>query len=515
MNISEKIDYYKNNNRQLRTKEHVMKLSYSQCAGRVIVITLFAFIIPMKAHNQPTLLENVPNLFPEHDLSEQALNHSRSILRNPTIIQEPGDVTFTKKKEWTLIIYMAADNDLANFARKNLMQLAALGSNDRVNIVVQLDTTIQRKKKVTLRYFVEENKLTITNYNDPASQQMDSGSPHTLIDCCRWAIENFPAEHYMLDLWNHGIGIIDIERRRSINPSELFTFNPHTCMVELDRTIPFLDFLLSSDQQEHRGVCFDDSTGNFLTNQDLSFALKTITHDFLDGNKLGVVSFDACLMAMLEVANVLQPYTNYMVASQEVELGTGYDYKKIIAPFSKYSLSEKEFAQHMVDAYGKTYARITNDFTQSAVELENLALLEANVSVVASLLITCLKEQKNDSVKKAIRTSRHKLLCTHFDEPSYIDLDHLYSNFLSNLSHFDLHDPERTKVITQMLREEIKQGRQLIKNTVVANEVGKNLRKAGGISIYFPERRIHRSYRKTNFAQTNMWAQLLGYYILT
>lgn len=168
----------------------------------------------------------------ELELTSQILNHSNQVLRNPTIIQEPGNITFKEPKDWTIIIYMAADNDLANFARKNLMQLATIGSNDRVNILVQLDTTIQRQKKVTLRYFIEENKLTITNYNDPASQQMDSGSPHTLIDCCRWAMENFPAKNYMLDLWNHGIGIIDIERRRMLNPSELFTFNPQNCMVE-------------------------------------------------------------------------------------------------------------------------------------------------------------------------------------------------------------------------------------------------------------------------------------------
>lgn len=449
------------------------------------------------------------------DLETVILNNSQMVLRNPTITQEPGDITFTQPKEWTVIIYMAADNDLANFARKNLMQLASLGSNDRVNILVQLDTTIQRKKKVTLRYYVEHNKLTITNYNDPSSQQMDSGSPHTLIDCCRWAMENFPAKNYMIDLWNHGIGIIDIERRRMLNSSELFTFNPQNCMVELDRTIPFLDFAVQTEQEPERGICFDDTTGNFLTNQDLTLALKTITEDFLDGQKINVVTFDACLMAMLEIGNVLQPYVDYMVASQEVELGTGYDYSRVIAPLTQKKLSPKEFAKHVVSAYHETYSRITHDYTQSAIELKDLALLEANVSTVASLIITCLKEQRDESVKKSLRTSRHKLLCTHFDEPSYIDLHHLYCNLISNLNHFELTSPEREKTLKKMLQDELERGKELIDTLVIANEVGKNLRKAHGISIYFPERRIHNSYRKTTFAQTNMWAQLLGYYILS
>lgn len=66
-----------------------------------------------------------------------------------------------------------------------------------------------------------------------------------------------------------------------------------------------------------------------------------------------------------------------------------------------------------------------------------------------------------------------------------------------------------------MLIKELESGKALIDSMVVANKAGKNLRKAHGISIYFPERRIHNSYRKTAFAQTNMWAQLLGYYILS
>src|SRR5882724_6909888 len=43
------------------------------------------------------------------------------------------------KKPWTIIIYMAADNDLRNFATRNIKQMASIGSNDQINIVVHLD----------------------------------------------------------------------------------------------------------------------------------------------------------------------------------------------------------------------------------------------------------------------------------------------------------------------------------------------------------------------------------------
>ena len=39
-----------------------------------------------------------------------------------------------------------------------------------------------------------------------------------------------------------------------------------------------------------------------------------------------IIGFDTCLMATLETAAALSPYGRYMVASEEIEPGTGWDY---------------------------------------------------------------------------------------------------------------------------------------------------------------------------------------------
>ena len=44
-------------------------------------------------------------------------------------------------------------------------------------------------------------------------------------------------------------------------------------------------------------------------------------------NKFELIGFDACLMGSIEVANVLRPFADYMVASEETEPGYGWDYK--------------------------------------------------------------------------------------------------------------------------------------------------------------------------------------------
>src|SRR5438874_1339978 len=151
------------------------------------------------------------------------------------------------KKQCTFMPFMAADNNLSGFAARNLRQMSETGSSDSFNIVAQLDIRITGNKKITRRYYIEKNQILHVNANDPHSQQMDSGDPKTLVSFCKWAIEHYPADNYVLILWNHGTGILDPVKGRLFNPAELFVFNPSNNKLELDRTIGFLDFVNSAN----------------------------------------------------------------------------------------------------------------------------------------------------------------------------------------------------------------------------------------------------------------------------
>lgn len=417
-----------------------------------------------------------------------------------------------KQKKVTFMTLMAADNDLAHFSRKNLTQQSNIGSNEHINIITQLDTRTAGNEKITKRYYIEKNKLVVMNNNDPLSQHMDSGDPETLISFCTWGIENFPADYYVLVLWNHGTGIIDLGKPRAINPSELFNFNPMNNLIELDRSIPFLEYM---NAQDERGVCFDDTTGHYLTNQKLEYALNTICTKALKGKKFGIIAFDACLMAMIEVANIVKNYAEIMVASQEVELGTGYAYDNMLNPFLTTAPDAPTLAKHMVVAYGQTYNKITNDYTQSAVTLARMDPLENNINALATTLLECLKKQRGTSVRDSIKASRHKLLCTHFDEPSYIDYHHFCINLYNNLERFQFIDEQAGNALRQMLKKQLVDTMALTNAAVLENIVGKNLTQAKGLSIYFPERRLHNSYKYTNFAKQNQWATFLAAYLLS
>lgn len=417
------------------------------------------------------------------------------------------------KKPWTIIVYIAADNDLRGFAARNLKQMSAIGSNNHCNIVAHLDIRMNGNKKATRRYFIQRDTIMWMNADDPHTQQMDSGDSNTLISCCQWAIQNYPAENYMLVFWNHGTGIIDPATGRIINSVDLFTFNNATHKLDLDRSIGFLDFITILERQQ-RGICWDDSTGHYLTNQKLEEALSYVSKNYLNGGKFSIIAFDACLMSMLEIANIVKPYASVMVSSQEVELSTGWNYSMALSQFLNYAPNKYDLARNIVKAYGQAYENVTDDYTQSALNLETISSLESKISALARLLMECLKKQSNNSVKNAIYASSNKLLCTHFDEPSYIDLHHFLTNLLANLKLFTFNNPSEGQTLINAVRTTTMESLALLQHHVIAYACGKNVKSARGISIYFPDRRIHPSYRKTNFAASNEWAAFLTQYLL-
>lgn len=419
------------------------------------------------------------------------------------------------KKPATVVNFIAADNDLHYFAWKNIKQMEMVGSNENVNIIVQLNTPGYFNP--TKRYIIKEGRRVLVQADGfVPNQKLNSGSPYTLIDCVEWAMKHYPADNLYLFLWDHGTGPHDPGIAKTINICNLFYVNPISEMLELDRSIGFLDMIAKQALQEEklRGICFDETFKSYMTNQDLKFALSEIQHRVLHGKKIGVVLFDACLMSMIEIANICKDHAEYMVSSQEVEFGTGYDYERAFKPFQQKALSPREFAIHAVQAYKQMYLPITPDFTHAALDLNKINSVEENIHLVAERLSVALDYEANKTVSNLLKFSKSTQNCTCFDEPTYIDLGHFYKNILTHLNEIKLETESDTQIIQQDLFYLITQGLKLIEEAVIANETGRNLANACGISIYFPENSIFNSYPKCDFAITNNWSVLITKYLL-
>ena len=335
------------------------------------------------------------------------------------------------KKHTTFVVFMAADNDLYYFAQNNIKQMEKIGSNKNINIIVQINAPGQSTP--TQRLYIEKNNIKIVSpLPGEIPEKYNSGCPQTLIDCMKWAHRDFPADHYALIMWDHATGSVDPGPYRTINTNELFFVNPENDKLELDRSVGFLSILTQElTHSNKRAVCFDDTYKSYISNQELYFAIREIHLNVLK-RPLDAIGFDACLMGMVEIANIMKDHVNFMVSSQEIEFGWGWNYTRILEPFNHTSLSPENLCRHIVKAYDQEYKPIANDYTQSAFDLSITKHLEKNINNLAFLLMRMFSDCKAKNIKSLIKLCKSPQYCTCFDEPSYIDLWHFYKNLQSN-----------------------------------------------------------------------------------
>ena len=226
-----------------------------------------------------------------------------------------GELTETEDtglSKWTVMFYMCG-SDLESkheFASGNLVEIASthdlatlyrsqaerLGidsadSYREVNVVLQTGgcsewhnmektvrtTDTQIRTDVLQRWHYDPYE-DISTAEIRLQQELPLASmsdPETLSDFIRWSAQEYPAEKYMLVLWDHGGG---------------------------SRTGIFVDELYD---------------GDILYLYELGQALEE------SGVTLEAVLFDACMMANLETACMIKDHARWMIASEEVVTGEG------------------------------------------------------------------------------------------------------------------------------------------------------------------------------------------------
>jgi hypothetical protein len=195
---------------------------------------------------------------------------------------------------WTIMVYMDGDNNLDSYAWDDLMELESVSSTGEINIVAQLDAYYSCSG--TFRYYITGSAPGASYPLYPGDivetlPEQNMADPATLTSFVNWATTNYPAEKYLLVLWNHGGGW-------------------------RENDIPT------------KGVIWDDTSGDFMTMAELVQGLNGVNEG------IDILGFDACLMQMAEVAyeiNGLTNVPNYMVGSQASEWGDGWPYDDILA----------------------------------------------------------------------------------------------------------------------------------------------------------------------------------------
>lgn len=385
------------------------------------------------------------------------------------------------KKQTTVLVYIAGDNNLAPYINPDIKEMEKVGSNDNLNILVYVGSRDNSGKWA--RKLVVEKGAT---YQDGADMDKDSGDAQTAIDAINWAHSKFPSDNFVLVFWNHGSGPTN---RNENQPVTTFFGKPWGL----------------SD----RAFCYDDTTGSYFTDQDLMDVLAYANQ--LRNKQIDILAFDACLMAMVEVAYAAHQYAKFLVASEETIPGYGYPYNTALSVAAQADATPRKIVKDMVHDYGAIYKNM-GDYTLSGTNLNKLPRLSTALDEVATQLLNLLNSADSGVVAQAIERSSDTRYCTYFTETSYIDLGHFLKNLRRNMKK------RRINMKNNRLRKELKSAistaLRALRRCVVTQVKGSYYPDAKGLAIYMERYgSLDPYYASTQWAKESKWAQMLEAYI--
>lgn len=361
--------------------------------------------------------------------------------------------------EWTILVFLNADNDLERFGILNFNQMEQIGSTDQVKIVVQMDRspgfdTSNGDWTDTRRFLVTRDNDTL-NMTSPVVEymgEMDMGDPEVLADFIRWGQANYPAKKYCLVLWNHGSGW------RSYS--------------SLSGTVP-------------RNISFDDTSYTSIKTSDLPGALAA-ANPLID-----VLAMDASLMQMLEVAYEVKDSARYMVGSEESPPGEGYEYHRWLGRLvANPTMSPAELCNVLVQEYVTAYTG-RYSVTQSAVDLSKITGVAQAADSLARALIP-FASSSAAALSSARDTAQSYAYVYYKDLVDYA-----------------------TRVSALLGSDEVFAARNELSNAMSAAVIaeahtGASVAQSHGLSIYIPEPSTYLvRYRDLAFARDTQWDEFL------
>lgn len=399
------------------------------------------------------------------------------------------------EKEWTFMIFMAADNNLEAATSIDINEIEKYGSTDKVNFVAQIDRNggfsndSELKWSGARRFYVirdkKPEKMTSPSLEDLGN--VDMADPLALTDFVTWAKENYPARKYALILWNHGTGW------KEIQPS----------IMEADSgEIGMSAGLQTAMANISYNISYDDTSKTSMNIPTLGETLARIKG--ILGKPLDLLGFDACLMQMAEVSWTAGEYALCQIGSPDLEPERGWPYDMIAGEMiKKPEIEGLALGELIANAYNKSYISGTQGNT--AVVLSVLDLSKSEI-FREDLNQFCNVARRNISDIDKYEAARDGALKYSYGD--YIDLGH----FLELLQKSSV-KAETRAAAAQLLKSivgEKRKGGYVSK--LAAN--GDKFANTKGLSIFFPTRQGFKTYKarykEHALAQDTEWFNFLS-----
>jgi hypothetical protein len=403
-----------------------------------------------------------------------------------------------KQKEWTIMIYMAGDNNLAvdNAYALGQIKEAAKEGAEKLNLFVYYDGNspeiptlycdFSEPEPKYYRSFKVEGKL----FKVPRKINENAADAKSILNFVDWCVNKVAYE--------------DVDGKMKVGRRAR-----RYALIFSGHSLGFLD----------KGLFTDESAGKSMKLNDLSLAIQRMTmhknllvdycdedrdetrqlhleeRDELLGKPLDILGFDSCVMGMLEVGYQFHDFTKTMIVSEGSVPSAGWTYAKILRGLA--------CGNHAKESAKKVAAQFVKEFIESqllytiggvsvdmaAWDMKHFDCLSSAFDELATVLIECFEIE--DSV--IYRQMERVILQVHWKCQSYMydqnvdlgDFCDLLRKECASVAN-DLGGCDGVEILKRVQDACEKVLRELEKAVILSGFSGGGYQYSNGISVFFP-----------------------------
>jgi len=383
----------------------------------------------------------------------------------------------TKEIEWTVMLYMGGDNNLAPAALADLDELEQVGSTDKVHFTALADVFYlywdEYGAPVATILDGEGNFVTpmmhITKHPEEGVQShladtkavlypidgFNSADPVKLTNFIKWSKERFPAKHYALIIWDHGSSWLP-------------------------------------GRAGSAAVRDDSEGGGIMYIHEIEAAIRN------SGVHLDLLDFTACNMASVEAAYQLKDVTDYICASQKIMLagpdGCFEDFASFLT--ANPGSDALTVGKRMVDVYVSAYTEDGNySVTKSLIQTSKLAPIAGAVSQLVPFLADpkiISSDELQSTFYEPIRFLRDVDVCNFTNVIPYHVTNSALNNALANVRQ-KVHE---AVVYNKVFVTDAEEPSWTFGNREFGEGEDINVNGVGGLNIFLP---TERDWTQSNF----------------
>lgn len=331
----------------------------------------------------------------------------------------------------------SGQGELLGYASSDVEEILAVDLPDNIKIVLQTGGALNWKNNR-----INPNRSQRFLYDSKGFSEIDNqyirnmAEPETLTEFLAFCRDEYPADHTMMIFWNHGAGAF--------------------------------------------GYGADEVYGNdTLSLKEMRQSFEQVYQADAGNPPFEVIGFDACLMASMEVAKAFHGYGKYLVASEELEPGDGWNYTEWLTRLTEQpEMNGAQLGKAITDSYIDFYAKRSIQLEPMDMEfVATLSVVDLNKArmlyeAYEGLAAAALKETVNNPGVPALlgRATNRSVRYAEDAYKTYNTVD--LGLFMENIS--------------PMYQEESGKVREILDETVIYKRATSYASDSKGLSVYYP-----------------------------